>query len=423
MTIQRQRIEPIDLQSAAFKANPEKTWQQLHERGPVVTTRIPLLGRVALTTRYAESRIVLRDTERFTLDGRQVGHTQSAGMRWWVPGLLKPLANNLLTLEGNEHRELRQRVDYAFRRVRLDQLQHSIILSAKHHVDDFTQQLHRHGQADFIANIARPMPQQLISTLLGFNTHSDTQDNSLNQALSRLGSVRGATDLFRALPAIRTITRKIHEEINLRRKNPREDLLSELIGTSGDGRALSDDELLAMVFLLYVAGHETTTHLMSLSLWTLLNGTVSRVHEQLPLTEKAIGELLRYTSPVQMTKPRFSMHDQQLGNAFIKRGETVAVLIGAANRDSHWLDAPNTLDLGRTPIKHLGFGGGAHVCLGMHLAIRETATLINALLMQHPTLALARPDFLTWTRRVGLRALDSMLLVEESSQLRQPGRW
>ena len=110
------------------------------------------------------------------------------------------------------------------------------------------------------------------------------------------------------------------------------------------------------------------------------------------------------------------MHDQQLGNAFIKRGETVAVLIGAANRDSLWLDEPNTLDFGRTPVKHLGFGGGAHVCLGMHLAIRETTTLINTLLMQHPTLALARPDSLTWTRRVGLRALDSMLLVAESSQ-------
>jgi cytochrome P450 len=412
MTNLRQNVETIDLQSSEFKSYPEKTWQRLHERGAIVTTRIPLLGRVALTTRYAESSIVLRDTERFTLDGQQVGHKQSAGLRWWVPGLLKPLANNLLTLEGDDHRSLRQRVDYAFRRVRLEQLQHGIDQIAQQCVDEFSHQLHRYGQADFVATISRPMPQQIISRLLGFNTDRGNTDSALNHALSRLGSVHGALDLFRTLPAIRTITRKLREEITSRRLNPREDLLSELIGTQGDGRPLTEDELLAMVFLLYVAGHETTTHLLSLSLWTLLNGSVSQAQKLLPLTDKSVAELLRYTSPVQMTKPRFSIQDQQLGNAFIKRGETVAALIGAVNRDADWIQNPNELNPGRSPVRHLGFGAGAHVCLGMHLAILETRILINAFLMQHPTVALHPSTAVTWNRRIGLRAMESMILVK-----------
>lgn len=410
----RQGIRKIDLQSAAFKAQPEKTWQQLHGSGAVVTTRIPLLGRVALTTRHAESHTVLRDTSRFTLDGRQLGHRQSAGMRWWVPGLFRPLANNLLTLEGSEHRALRQRVDYAFRRVRLDQLQDFIDQAARQRVQDFARQLDQNGHADFVATVARPMPQQIISTLLGFNLERENADSSLNRSLSRLGSVSGASDLLRAVPAIRTITREILEAIRLRKKHPREDLLSELISTQGDGRALTEDELLAMVFLLYVAGHETTTHLLSLSVWTLLDGTVPDKHEKLPLTDKSTNELLRFTSPVQMTKPRFSMMDQQLGDAFIKRGETVAVLVGAANRDSHWLDDPDRLDLNRSTVKHLGFGGGAHVCLGMHLAIRETSTLVNTLFKQHPDLALRSPGCVTWSRRVGLRAMESMILSNDA---------
>ena len=408
----RLSIEKLDLQSAGFKSRPDKTWKQLHAKGPIITTRIPLLGRVALTTRYAESRIVLRDTERFTLDARQVGHRQSAGMRWWVPGLLRPLANNLLTLEGQEHRSLRQRVDYAFRRIRLDHLQHLIDDAAAQRVNDFSAQLRVYGKADFVDRVARPMPQQVISTLLGFNTENEGVDSSLNQALSRLGSVRGATDLLRVIPAIRTITHKLNKEIESRRITPSNDLLSELVSPKGDGRALTSDELLAMVFLLYVAGHETTTHLMSLSLWTLLNGTISDIRPHLPLSDKSVGELLRYTSPVQMTKPRFSMYDQQLGNALIKRGETVSVLVGAVNHDANWIEDPGLLNLQRNQIKHMGFGGGAHVCLGMHLAIRETSAVLNALLKQHPDLALPSTSSATWTRRVGIRAMDSLTLVE-----------
>ncbi len=412
MTHQRQKCVAIDLQTAEFKANPHTTWQQLQAQGSVITTRIPLLGRVALTTRQAESRIVMRDTTRFTLDGRQVGHKQSAGMRWWVPGLLKPLANNLLTLEGEEHRSLRQRVDYAFRRVRLDALQPLINEVAQQQIDTLADALSRHGQADFVTLVARPMPQQVISSLLGLSEKSHRDDHDLNRSLSRLGSIRGATDLFRALPGIRTITKQLEHEIQHRKQNPQSDLLSELVSPDGDGRPLSDDEILAMVFLLYVAGHETTTHLMSLSLWTLLNGTVAGASDFLPLTEKAVNELLRFTSPVQMTKPRFSLYDQQLGNVWIKRGETVAALIGAANHDDTWINNPSVLDLARSPVKHLGFGGGAHVCLGMHLAIRETATLLNMLFAQHPNIALRPTSTTAWNQRVGLRAMDSLMLVK-----------
>lgn len=410
----RQKIQKLDLQSCAFKQSPALTWRAISQQGPVITTRQPLLGRIALTTRYAESQSVLRNPEQFTLDARRCGHKSAAGMRWWVPAMFKPIANNLLTLDGEEHRALRKRVDYAFRRTQIVHLQHHIDAFATQALEGLRAKLRHDNQADFVEQVARPVPQWVISNLLGLDTSFTQTDSPLNQALSALGSVQRATDLFKVLPAIKLISRILSTEIARRREEPRDDLLTKLISEHGEGRPLNNNELLAMAFLLYVAGHETTTHLLSTSLWSMV--TNPHIAEQIcsPLDDKSIHEFVRFNSPVQMSKPRFVVQDMEFSGVTLKRGDTIAVLIGAANHDEKVFSNPYQFTLSQATPKHLGFGTGAHSCFGMHLAIRETATVLNKLIEEMPV-ALSKGDNpYTWNRRLGLRSLSHLMVSHKS---------
>ncbi|MFK7892703.1 MAG: cytochrome P450 [Granulosicoccus sp.] len=407
----RQGVQKLDLSSAHFQANPAPTWHALHRKGPLVTSRLPLLGRIALATHYGPSLEILRDTDQFSVDARHGGHKQSAGMRWWVPSVFRPLATNLLTVEGSEHRELRRRVDFAFRRSRLTDLKPDIENLAGHCIDNFLQAIAVDGQADFVTHVARPLPQRVISRLLGLSSSSTESDSHLNRALSVLGGINGPVELFRAVPAIRIITRVISTEIARRRADPREDLLSELVAEAGEGRALTNEEISSLVFLLYVAGHETTTHLLSTSVHHLLSHADLIRQLDNPVRSNMIHEFVRYLSPVQMTKPRFVRSDIDFHGVKLRRGETVSVLIGAANRDPHVFDNPDDFDLHRGSSRHLGFGTGAHTCLGLQLALLETATTLNELFHHSPELTFASGQHsAVWRRRLGLRALDSLLL-------------
>jgi len=404
-TAVRQTIQKIDLQSPEFKDSPQITWKTLANQGPIVTTQQPLLGRIALTTRYEESQQLLRRPDVFTLDARRCGHKAAAGMRWWVPKLFRPLANNLLTLDGDEHRALRKRVDYAFRKTELDHLQEHISNFAQQALENLHSTLKKEASADFVKHVARPMPQWVISHLLGLDPSFAQAGNPLNRALANLGAVNSAFDLFKVLPAIRVISKTLSDEICGRRKEPRDDLLSRLISEHGDGRPLNNDELLAMAFLLYVAGHETTTHLLSTSLWSIINKPEIAEQIDSPLDDRAIHEFIRHNSPVQMSKPRFVVHDMEFGGACLRRGDTIAVLIGAANHDERAFSNPHQFNLSQASPKHLGFGAGAHACFGMHLALRETATALNQILQEMPLEPGKNTCNHAWNRRLGLRSL------------------
>lgn len=400
---------PIDLRSAAFKDDPRPLWRELHDGPPIVVTRQPLLGRVALAVHHAEATAVLRDDARFAVDARRLGQRSSAGLRWWVPGLFRPLADNMLTRDGAEHRALRERVETTFRRPRLEALQPRIDALA----DAAVARLLRSDDGDFVRHVARPVPQQVIGELLGLDARVGGAGSPLERALARLAAVHGPVDLFRVLPAIRTISRTLRAEIAARRVEPRGDMLSELVAADGAGRALADDELLAMVFLLHVAGHETTTHLMSTALLTLLREPALRDRSRdAPLDTVAVQELLRWLSPVQMAKPRFVVEDVVIGGVALRRGDTIAPLVGAANMDPRWIEDGYALDLARRPGRHLGFGAGSHVCLGLQLALRETKAVLDALFARRPDIALAasgaRP---AWTRRLGMRVLTELPLA------------
>jgi cytochrome P450 len=193
------------------------------------------------------------------------------------------------------------------------------------------------------------------------------------------------------------------------REHGGEGLVAELVRAEKEGRNISRNEMLAMLFLLLFAGHETTTHLISGSVYELLRdpGLRDWLSEDSTRTNLAVEEFLRFISPVQFTKPRLVRKDVELGGIRLKKGEKIMPMLAAANLDPQANGNPEKLNLERRPNRHIAFGGGIHFCLGHQLARIEAACALKALFRRWPKLELAVPESqIRWRERPGLRAIE-----------------
>jgi cytochrome P450 PksS len=174
---------------------------------------------------------------------------------------------------------------------------------------------------------------------------------------------------------------------------------------------LSAEELLAMVFLLLVAGHETTVNLIGNGMLALLEhpAQLVRLRKEPALIRPAVEELLRYASPVETATERFAREDVAVAGVTIPRGEMAFAVIASANRDERQFPNPDSLDITREPNRHLAFGLGAHFCLGAPLARLEGQIAISTLLRRAPGLRLTvAPGALRWRRGLLLRGLEAL---------------
>src|SRR5439155_21995889 len=189
--------------------------------------------------------------------------------------------------------------------------------------------------------------------------------------------------------------------ITERRAKPQDDMISALARAEEAGDKLSEDELLAMVFLLLVAGHETTVNLIGNGTLALLQHPeqMAKLRDEPALIRSAVEELLRYTSPVETSTERYAREDVTIRGVTIPRGEMVFPVIASANRDERQFPNADRLDITREPNRHLSFGLGTHFCLGAPLARLEGQIAINTLLRRVPELQLAvAPAKLRWRR-------------------------
>ena len=169
-----------------------------------------------------------------------------------------------------------------------------------------------------------------------------------------------------------------------------------------------------MVFLLLVAGHETTVNLIGSGTLALLEhpGQMDRLRREPTLIRSAVEELLRYTSPIEIATERFAREDLEIDDVTIPRGDQVLAVIGSANRDERKFANADILDITRRPNEHLAFGQGRHYCLGAPLARLEGAIALDSLLRRMPELRLARPsEPLRWRRGMFIRGLRELPLV------------
>ncbi|MEN8877202.1 MAG: cytochrome P450 [Hyphomonas sp.] len=281
-------------------------------------------------------------------------------------------------------------------------------------VDNLTRNIlpQRDITRDLVEGLCRQLPLLVIYDLLGF---SGEIRNKLDSVLHGLTATANIFNVLRGLMKLGAVQRMLAEEFERVRHEPGPGLVTELVHAEADGDRMSNDELVAMVFVLFIAGHETTKHLISSAVYTLL--TEPDAADQYRSMDDdargiAVDELMRYCAPVQMTKPRHAREDLEFHGLSMKRGERLVALLAAANIDQRVFEGPRNLDLTRRPNRHLGWGGGPHICLGLHLARAEAQAALDCLLDGWPGLALGiEPEQLKWIPRSGLRGLKQLPVI------------
>jgi cytochrome P450 PksS len=374
-------------------------------------TKLPDKRTAWLVTRYDDVARVLKDGA-FAKDKLNAMDPEQRAKAPWVPGFLKPLERNMLDLDDPDHARLRSLVSKAFTPRLVERLRGRVEALCEDLLDAMERERRRRGGAELVAGYALPLPATVIAELLGV----PAQDHArFHRWSNRLVSVSSKRDMLRAVPAALAFVRYLRKLIERRRGDPRDDLISALIRAEEAGDRLSEDELLAMAFLLLVAGHETTVNLIASGVLALLEHPehADALRKNPSLAKPAVEELLRYASPVEMATERYPRGDAEIGGVSIPRGELVLAVLGSANRDERHFEDPDVLDLTRDPNRHLAFGrGGVHHCLGAPLARMEGQIALNALLerFREARLAMA-PESLRWRRGVFLRGLERLPLV------------
>jgi cytochrome P450 PksS len=213
------------------------------------------------------------------------------------------------------------------------------------------------------------------------------------------------------IPKILAMRRYLRRHLDAVRRQGGEGLIAEIVRVEKDGGQISPDEIVSMVFLLLFAGHETTTHLISGSVFELLKNPALRdwLREDWSRADLAVEEFLRFVTPVQFTKPRFVRRDIELDGVRLRKGDRIMAMLAAANMDPAANPHPERLDLQRKPNRHIAFGTGIHFCLGHQLARIEGKCALKSLFGRWPELALAvDPSDINWRKRPGLRAIDRL---------------
>ncbi len=398
------RSYQFDLQSADYMRDPFPTLAAMRKAGPVIRLKIPLMGKVWCTTGFEATGDFLKGADKFASDGRNVEGNHSTIPRW-MPKSMKLLAENMLLMDDPDHRRLRKLVDGPFLARQIDAYRPDIARIA----DQLLDRMKAEGNDDIVGGFARALPLQVISEILGLAGEGRSQFLGWTDKMTRS---LGIWMIIQTIPALGRMIRYIRSEIAAARVGQRSGLLVDLVNAEDNGVRMSEDELVAMVAILFIAGHETTTHLLSTGIATLLDhsDTLAALKADWSLAPQVVEEIHRLNSPVQMTKPRVVRDDMTFHGAELKRGDKIIASLAAANADPLEFDEPERFDIHRNrPQRHVGFGGGIHLCLGLHLARAEGQVALERLFTRYPDLSIPAPtEERQWIRRIGIHGFERL---------------
>ncbi len=311
----------------------------------------------------------------------------------------------MINVDPPDHTRLRGLVSKAFTPRMIEQL-HPRIQQITNELLDAVQ---GHGEMDLINDFAYPLPITVISEMLGIPVKDRQQFRTWTQMMVNTGE----QNLQEALIAstIGEFLSYIKSLLDEKRAHPGSDLTSNLVQVEENGDALSENELISMVFLLIVAGHETTVNLIGNGTLALLQhpDQMQQLQHDPSLIPSAVEELLRYTAPVNLSDERWASEDVPMHGKVIRKGEMVYASLIGANTDAKQFQHPEGLDIARRENQHLAFGKGIHYCLGAPLARLEGQIAFGTLLRRLPNLRLASdPAQLIWNNNFMLRGLRSL---------------
>ncbi len=395
----------VDVTNAKFKANPFPFYAQLRAEAPVfpVTVPMPTKQRAWLITRYSDVQDVLKDA-RFAKNPRNAMSPEQLKKRPWIPSMFKPLEQNMLDLDSPDHTRLRALVHKAFTPRLIEQMRDQIQALT----DELLDAAEPKGSMDLIADFALPLPLTIIGRILGVPAKDNHKFHRWTKTLLSAGT---NTNYVVFIPIIMRFMGYLKKLIKERRAHPKDDLVTALVQAKDGSDKLSGDEVLAMIFLLLIAGHETTVNLIGSGSLALLEhpDQMEKLRSEPAIIKPAIEELLRFVCPVEMATERYAREDITIAGTTIPRGELVLAVIGSANRDANYFDNPDCLDVTRENNKHLAFGLGAHYCLGAPLSRLEGQIAISTLIRRMPNLRLSiAPDQIRWRGGIILRGLEAL---------------
>ena len=396
--------EPLfDPLSPEFIRDPYPHYERLRRTDPVHITQHGMY----LASRHAEASLVLRD-KRFGKDFVERSKRRY-GPKIMEEPIFSSMSHWMLQQDPPDHTRLRGLVVQAFTAHRVEDMRPRI----QEVVDQTIDRVAERGRMDLIEDFAFRLPVTIICDMLGIPEEH------------REAFYMGSRDGGRILDPVPLTPAEIaqgnagnlmahmyfQQLFELRRKNPGDDLTTQLVQAEEDGSKLSNEELTANIILLFGAGHETTVNLIGNGLLALHRNPdqLALLKANPSLMTNAIEEFLRYDSSVQLTG-RVALEDfDGLADKRIPKGETVLCLLGSANRDpAVYPDRPDRLDITRQNVRPLSFGGGIHFCLGAQLARIEAEIAILTLLRRLPELRLDDAENPEWRPTFVLRGLKRL---------------
>jgi cytochrome P450 len=372
-------ISPFSVPS--FRLNPYVLYDRLRVDTPVHKTVLPNGTEVYLVTRYAEAQAALKDP-------RLVKNISNARGKTFLQtlGFGGVRNKNMLRSDPPEHTRLRSLADEAFKPKYVRQLRGHIEEIA----NDLIDKVQAKRRMEFISDFAFPLPITVVSEMLGVPEKDHAKFRQWSSDLIASGALSSenphfSTDILRFVRYVRKL-------IADHRKDPRPDVVTQLIEAEKNGDRLSNAELVSTIVLLLIAGHETTVNLIGNGMLALLQNPdqLEKLKKNPELIKPAIEELLRYVNPVQLVN-RYASEDLEVGGQHIPKGSHLQVLLASANHDPSHAPDPERLDVTRKDAQHVAFGQGAHYCIGAPLARLEGEIAFTALLKRLPNIRLGVP--------------------------------
>ncbi len=388
----------------ANRADPYALYARMREESPVLDAG----NHLWFTFSYAGANALLR-AKQVSSDERRSRGYQAELEAGTIPQHIIDNEQSMLFLDPPDHTRLRGLVNSAFTQRRVERM----TVRVQERTDALLDELDGAGPSDLVKHLAYPLPVAVICELLGVPEEDHTQFGAWSHDLTKgldPGALRTPEDetlIAAAMAELRSYVASLADE---RRRAPADDLLTALIEARDGDDQMTEGELISMVVLLLVAGHETTVNLIGNGLVAILKNPdqLARWQADPGLTKNAVDEVLRYDSPVQIGM-RVTIEPTEVEGVTVPVDEQILILLGAANRDPAMFANPDQLDLGRqNAARNMSFGGGIHHCLGMALARAEGQIVLGSLVSRFSNLQLSDEPVLR--ERMVLRGYEQIMV-------------
>ncbi|MFC8015903.1 cytochrome P450 family protein [Streptomyces cinereoruber] len=384
-----------------FLQNPYVLLEELRNQGPVQKVITPRGQNMWLVTRYEDVRDALthKDLSKDINLARQYFSKDDLALAGLDFGA--ELSNHMLNRDSPDHTRLRRLVSKAFTFRRVESLRSTVESIAT----SLIQALYGRPTFDLLSDFAFPFPITVISELLGVPIVDRSEFRDWSTKIVTAASVDELNYGTAGMVAY------LERLISVKERNPEDDLLTALLESREQGDSLNHAELIAMVFLLLVAGHETTVNAIGNAFIALSEdpSQLELLSSQMCDIPQAVEEFLRFDGPVNLATVRFTKQPTRIASVDIDKAEMVLISLGSANRDQARFENAHMLDLSRDATGHLAFGHGAHHCLGAPLARLELEVALKAILGAFPKIRLlGHTSDLRWRDSMLIRGVETL---------------